>query len=370
VVPPVMGETVANATTMIEAVDNLTVNTAGQMDEYHDTIAAGSVIRTNPAAGMAVDVGTAIDLVVSLGRPDVPDVTGETVASATAMIMAVDGLTVDAGAQMNEFNDMMIAAGSVIRTIPAAGTAVDTGSSVVLVVSLGPTPIVNVPNVVNETEADATTAIEAVGLKVGTTSTGLSDTIAVGSVISTDPTAGSSVLLGSSVNLVIASGPATTTVPSVIGQEQEDAEMQITTASLSVGAVTEENSATVASGIVLDQSPAGNTSAAVGSAVDLTVSLGALVPSVVGISQGDADAQIVAAGLVPGKTTTERNNFVAAGFVVSQTPAGNTNAEPGNFVDLIISTGAFSTGAKDGNALDPWTLLLLMAVPLLRRRRR
>ena len=61
-------------------------------------------------------------------------------------------------------------AGSVISQNPVAGTQVATGSAVNLVVSTGP-PLVAVPNVVNQTQAAATTAITGAGLVVGTVTT-------------------------------------------------------------------------------------------------------------------------------------------------------------------------------------------------------
>ena len=58
-------------------------------------------------------------------------------------------------------------AGSVISQSPAAGTQVNTGSAVSLVVSSG-LPQVAVPSVVGLTQAAATTAITGAGLTVGT----------------------------------------------------------------------------------------------------------------------------------------------------------------------------------------------------------
>ena len=133
---------------------------------------------------------------------------------------------------------------------------------------------------------------------------------------------------------------------------------------------TSETNTSVAIGIVIGQTPAGGATASLGSTVDVAVSSGALVPSVVGLTEADAQMQILADGLTLGEVKSARNAFVARGDVISQSPAGNTDAEPGSAVDLVVSTGAFSNGESNGNAIDPWSLLLLMAVPLLRRRRR
>jgi len=66
---------------------------------------------------------------------------------------------------------------------------------------------VAVPNVVGDTQSAATTAIQNAGLVVGTVTMMASGTLPVGSVISESPAAGSMVVAGSAVNLVVSSGP-------------------------------------------------------------------------------------------------------------------------------------------------------------------
>ena len=74
---------------------------------------------------------------------------------------------------------------------------------------------VSVPNVVNQTQSAATTAITGAGLVVGTVSQQSSLTVPSGSVISQSPNAGTSVATGSAVNLVVSTGPAPTPAPTV-----------------------------------------------------------------------------------------------------------------------------------------------------------
>jgi beta-lactam-binding protein with PASTA domain len=209
--PDVVGETEPNATAAITAVDNLTVGTI--VYEYNDTIAATVVISQNPAAGTLVPTGSSVDLVVSLGQPQVPDVVGETEPNATAAITAVDNLTV--GTIVYEYNDT-VAATVVISQNPAAGTLVPIGSSVDLVVSLGQP---QVPDVVGETEPNATAAITAVdNLTVGAIVYEYNDTVAATVVISQNPAAGTTVAVGSSVDLVVSLGQPQ--APDVVGETE------------------------------------------------------------------------------------------------------------------------------------------------------
>jgi hypothetical protein len=62
-----------------------------------------------------------------------------------------------------------------------------------------------------------------------------------------------------------------------------------------------------------------------------------VVPDVVGLSQADADAAIVAAGLTVGTVTSAYSGTVPAGNVISQDPAANIPVSPGTAVDLLVS---------------------------------
>ena len=120
----------------------------------------------------------------------------------------VEGLTQDAatttitGAKLTV--GIVTATGKVISQDPARGSSVAQGSSVNLVISLGP-QMVTVPNVEGLTQDAATTAITAAKLTVGTVTQQTSNTVATGKVISQEPASGGSVVQGSPVNLVISS---------------------------------------------------------------------------------------------------------------------------------------------------------------------
>ncbi len=68
--------------------------------------------------------------------------------------------------------------------------------------------------------------------------------------------------------------PAVVLVPNVVTQTQSAAQSMITSAGLVVGTISQAYSSTVAAGRVISQNPAGGSTAVIGSAVDLTISLG------------------------------------------------------------------------------------------------
>src|SRR5213082_1205764 len=140
-----------------------------------------------------------------------------------------------------------------------------------------PPPTVPVPNVVGQTQAAAASAINGAGLTRGAVTQQSSSTVASGSVISESPAAGTSVASGAAVSLVVSSGapaPTPVAVPNVVGETEAAATSAINAAALTVGAVTQQSSITVASGSVISQNPAAGADSASGSAVDLVVSTG------------------------------------------------------------------------------------------------
>ncbi|MEX0919028.1 MAG: PASTA domain-containing protein [Candidatus Paceibacterota bacterium] len=103
-----------------------------------------------------------------------------------------------------------VATGRVIRSVPPAGASVPVGTIIDLVVSSGPCPPINVtvPDFTGGTEDDARDRLDDLGFDVSVTRV-CSDTVAVGRVTSQDPSAGTSVPVGTIINLVVSDGPCT-----------------------------------------------------------------------------------------------------------------------------------------------------------------
>ena len=130
----------------------------------------------------------------------VPNVVGFAEADAIAAIEAV-GLVVSESFE----NSDTVAAGDVISQTPAGGAEVADGSTVSLVISLGPLAppaLIAVPNVVGDTYSTAVTTIDNAGLTVGNVSTVLTRR-SCGIVRSQSPTGGTDVAPGTAVNLVV-----------------------------------------------------------------------------------------------------------------------------------------------------------------------
>ncbi|MCB8906595.1 MULTISPECIES: Stk1 family PASTA domain-containing Ser/Thr kinase [unclassified Streptomyces] len=130
--------------------------------KFSDTVAQGAVIGSDPEPGTERAPDSAVALVVSKGSPiDVPDVTGETVDDATALLQGAGLKVVLAPERINSPE----VAGSVAAQSLAEGSRAAEGDTVTLTVSKGPR-LVEVPDVVGETVDDARTALEDEGFEV------------------------------------------------------------------------------------------------------------------------------------------------------------------------------------------------------------
>lgn len=129
--------TVPNVVDVPEATATAAITAAGftvgaRSEARSDTIAAGNVTLTVPAAGEAT-CGTAVAYTVSTGPCVVPNVVNVAEATATAQITAA-GFTLGARTTASHCT---IPAGNVIQTTPAAGATPGCGTAVAYQVSTG-----------------------------------------------------------------------------------------------------------------------------------------------------------------------------------------------------------------------------------------
>jgi serine/threonine-protein kinase len=160
--------------------------------------APGTVVAQAPAAGQRVDVGSSVRINVSggPGAVTVPDVVGASADDAAAALQSA-GLK----AQTTEVPSDE-PRGTVVSQSPTAGSQVARGSTVRLEISSGPAPVA-VPDVVDQTEADARDALEAEGFRVRVVEEPAPDAESVGLVLRQVPAAGREAPSGTQVTIVV-----------------------------------------------------------------------------------------------------------------------------------------------------------------------
>jgi eukaryotic-like serine/threonine-protein kinase len=194
-------------------------------EQFSETVAAGVVISTDPAAGEAVR-GTDVHLVVSKGaeRFEVPtSLVGKPADDVMARLQ--DSVPVQITTKTT-FSDE-VKKGLVLRFDPPAGTELKRDQVVTMVVSDGRAPVA-VPDVVGQSPEQAQSNLEKLGFTVTRTEDGRSDAVDVGEVMSMNPNpAGGPVAYGSTVTIRVSAGVPVVEVPDVTGKKGGEAKKML-----------------------------------------------------------------------------------------------------------------------------------------------
>ncbi|CAA9468855.1 MAG: Serine/threonine protein kinase PrkC, regulator of stationary phase [uncultured Solirubrobacteraceae bacterium] len=166
---------------------------------YSDAVAEDEVIATDPAAGTDATKGSRVTLTVSRGVEPVavPDVTG---LDRDGARQALEELGLRPVFSSRETDDEE--AGQVLEQEPAAGSAVEEGAEVQVVVAEAP-PEVDVPDVVELREDEARSQLENADLKVRRRRVDTNLLEEDGVVLEQDPAAGGTLPPGSRVTIVV-----------------------------------------------------------------------------------------------------------------------------------------------------------------------
>ena len=196
---------------------------------YSETVAKGSVLRTDPAPGSRISKDGTVQAVISLGpeRHAVPTVDGRTLDDAQAMLQESH---LSFGRAIEKYSDT-VKKGRVIKASPGVGTDLRRDAAVDLTVSKGQKPI-EVPDFTGKAADDAEKALDDLGLEVDSTST-FDDDVAKGTVIAQDPSDGT-LFKGDTVELTVSKGPELVEVPRVVAMGQGAAAKRLEEAGFTV----------------------------------------------------------------------------------------------------------------------------------------
>lgn len=195
------------------------------------------------------------------------------------------------------------------------------------------------PTLTRMNQSEAQAAISKAHLAV-TFDREYSEDIPLGLVTRTDPAAGDRILTDGTVRAFLSRGPERFDVPDVRGQTQDGALATLAGSSLTGGTITQAYSDTVEVGIVISQGTAPGTPSKRGVGIDLVVSQGRApveLPDYTGKPFAEAKTWLEKNGLQV-KATEQHSATVAAGSVISQTPAPGT-VHRGDTVELVKSLG-------------------------------
>ncbi len=187
-------------------------------EQYDEEIAEGLVVGTDPEAGVEIEVGSEVGLIVSLGPSPIgmPAIIGLNLDNATALLEERGFVVGEIDREFSRVQpENQVLQASDEAGIPVGpGTELAVGTVINLLVSAG-----EIPDVTGQTLEQARAALDAVGLVGLPTGDGaFSDTVPLGSVIRMDVPADQVVKPGDNIALTVSRGPELVTIPSVLGQ--------------------------------------------------------------------------------------------------------------------------------------------------------
>ncbi len=221
--PDVSGQTVAQATSTLEGRG---LKVATRVDQA-STASTNTVVATQPAHGTQVHRGETITLLTGSRAPPPADTNAVTVPDETnnSVIVAQQNLT-NMGLQSTVIESPNCTQVNIVcDQSPTHGTKAHKGDTVTLftaqptttttTTTIPPTttttnPNVVIPNVQGDLPTTACNTLGQQGLNCGSQTTQPDSTVPAGRVVSTSPGGGTTVRRGSTVNLVVSSGPPTT----------------------------------------------------------------------------------------------------------------------------------------------------------------
>ncbi len=282
-------------------------------------IATGTIwTLTRIFDGLPVDGGAQVII-------NVPDLTG---SSQTEALNDLQSLGFKVGIENSAHPE--VPSGAVIRTQPPANTSTNPDSLVTIIVSVGPEAY-PIPYVVDLESDRAVYVIEESGFVIGQKIEVNDDNVPIGFVISQNPMAGKKMGPGSSVDLVISSGPSLIELGDLSKKSLEDATQILETLGLAFETI-EEFSEDTEEGIISGTLPEAGEIITPDEIITLIVSLGIKieVPEVEGLNYQAAIDALEEAGLVA--TVSGDTN----GLVRKQLPRKGEFLEPEGVVELTF----------------------------------
>ena len=280
----------------------------------------------------------------TVSKVDVPDVSGQDEESARKTIEDV-GLKF----AKDEVANDTVSEGLAVSSDPEKGTKVEAGTTVTVHFSTG-SAMVKVPDLEGKSQSEARDALKNAGLEAGNVTQEDSASIAKDRVIYTNPSSGTSVERGTTVDLVVSTGKAS--VPDVSGQDEATAKKTIEDAGLKFKRGDDVTSADVEQGKAVSSDPAAGSSASAGDTVTVHFSSGAAatptptptamvtVPSNLnGKTVDEAETELRKVDLTVGTQVQQSSDKVDSGKVIGTEPKAGTQVPAGSSVNLTVSTG-------------------------------
>ena len=209
-------------------------------------------------------------------------------------------------------------------------------------VLIGPGSRIVVPSVVGGSVDEANAALTPLGLTLEVDENRFDEDIAAGKILDSDPAGGEKIDEGGVVKVVVSKGQERYVIPVLTGLTSEVAIKTLLIQPLKSAGITEEFNSTIPKGLVISSNPSNGQKVKRDTPVTIVVSKGVEEVSLttyVGQSGDQAQNELTDAGFNV-ESTFAYSETIAAGAVISQTPAGLVSAPKGSRITLVVSKGS------------------------------
>ncbi|WP_211439152.1 Stk1 family PASTA domain-containing Ser/Thr kinase [Corynebacterium glutamicum] len=318
-IPQVLGMDEVQAVAVVEEAGFVAV----AEPQYDNEVPTGSIIGTEPSFGERLPRGEDVSVLVSQGRPVVPDLSEDRSLSTVReeleqrTFVWVDG--------PGEYSDD-VPEGQVVSFTPSSGTQLNVGETVQIHLSRGPAPV-EIPDVSGMGVDQATRVLERAGLSVERTEEGFDAETPNGDVYGTSPKVSTEVKRGTSVVLQVSNAIS---VPDVVGMTKDEATAALAEEGLVVAStsIIPGEAASSADTVVTVEPESGSRVDPAHPQVSLGLAGEIQVPSVVGRKVSDARSILEEAGLTLATDADDNDR------IYSQTPRARSEVSVGGEVTV------------------------------------
>lgn len=197
-----------------------------------------------------------------------------------------------------------------------------------------------IPTVTGKQLTEALERAESYGFRIEISEYEVNATVAEGTVISQNPSPGSSAKAGTSIKVTVSAGPDVPAVPQLIGLTYDEAIAALQSLGLQVGTVTYRVS-DVAIGYVCAQYPSDGTELQEGATVDLCLSATTIsnekMPALTSMQLEEALSRLDMHGYTNIFLRYDATSVQPLNTVLSQTPAADSTVQPEMRIELLVA---------------------------------
>jgi serine/threonine-protein kinase len=285
----------------------------------------------------SIAIGAGVFMIWSSTQTKVPQLVGLTQSQATESIS-----NAELSAEIKLVFSEVVAKGIVISADPTSGSAVGKDQIVTLTISKGP-EFFSVPNMKDLTLDEVRAELKNIGLKLGEVTYEYSSDVKKNHTISSKPGFGQLAKPNSSVGIVLSKGAAPIPIPDVKGSNSEAAVSALSAAGFNSVIVVQEYSNTVATGVVISQTPTALTERLPKTPITLVVSKGirpVSVPNIIGLTKSAGIEALTNSKLdfeIIGSTTCNNGYKKNTRKISQQSVVAGNKVAPGTVIGFVVT---------------------------------